>query len=343
MNICTTRIKLYRSPVLNKRHIKEILKQCKNTAHFKELNTRYKDACKAVEDLRSDIHEYFKNSSLSHSTREKYVSTLCNLTAILDTPNVTTILKNPRYIHQINMDSIYTRWTYISRILSVFKYSEFEDIGNKWSDASKTIADVHLTISRSNAPTNSSQVRNFVPMKAWKELPESVSNNHDTYYDSLISLFIAYVCNIPPKRGEMGKIIISDPYEKFNGSIEHNKPNYIQNNELHMTHHKTSKRIIQICPDAFMKVLKKSLRKWPRRYLFTDAQNDPMTPEYFSTWVRRLTMKLFHPKSPGINLIRHSYCTALDFNKLTGNDRDEIAKMMGHSVHLQDRYRFIIN
>jgi integrase len=41
-----------------------------------------------------------------------------------------------------------------------------------------------------------------------------------------------------------------------------------------------------------------------------------------------------------VSLLRHAYATGLDFNSLTGVQKDDIALRMGHTTPTQDIYRW---
>ena len=55
---------------------------------------------------------------------------------------------------------------------------------------------------------------------------------------------------------------------------------------------------------------------------------------------RRLEQPSFG-RGAGPSLLRHAFCTDLDFNRLTLAQRDEIAERMGHSSAQQEQYRFL--
>ena len=106
---------------------------------------------------------------------------------------------------------------------------------------------------------------------------------------------------------------------------------------MRITQHKKSKHaahrhgIDEKLPDEFMGMLKDSLARWPRTHIFVDSNGNGYTPGRFSKWVRRTIARLFGDKSPSVSLLRHSYCTSLDFNILTGAQRDAIAQRCGYS------------
>jgi integrase len=118
---------------------------------------------------------------------------------------------------------------------------------------------------------------------------------------------------------------------------------------LRLTRHKTSKHeahrggITEELSPQFMGVLSDSLARWPRDYMFVDSNGRPFSNQGFSKFVSRTTKRVFGSgdKAPGVSLLRHAFCTALDYNSLTGKERAELALRMGHSSPMQDAYRFL--
>ena len=111
-----------------------------------------------------------------------------------------------------------------------------------------------------------------------------------------------------------------------------------------LSEYKTSKHydpIVETLPEGFLRILECSLERHPREFLFVNTKLDAFTPQGFSTWVRRTTEELFDGRAPGISLLRHAFCTALDYNKMTGLEMDEIAMRMGHSTARQQEYRVL--
>ena len=108
--------------------------------------------------------------------------------------------------------------------------------------------------------------------------------------------------------------------------------------------HKTAKHygaIEEVLPDSFLRVLKDSLDRHPRLFLFVDSKGNAFTPQCFSKWFIRNTKEMFGDKAPGVSLLRHAFCTDLDLNSMTGLQLDNVAAKMGHSAARQMEYRFV--
>lgn len=84
-----------------------------------------------------------------------------------------------------------------------------------------------------------------------------------------------------------------------------------------------------------------SLETKPREYLFVKADGEPF--EKSNSFIRyaNRTFKRLFGRPMTISLIRHAFINTLDFNKLTIEEKEEIAREMGHTTRLQDQYRLI--
>jgi hypothetical protein len=313
----------------------------------------------ACNEQKVNVDALFAAATIDAKTKAGYVNQLMNMMATLNVLNLMVVLVSPsRFIVELSerCQSRYTEATYISRILSVFKYNPrlatlHSSAHQAWQKACASHRAMHLKTARSNAPTNTRQAQNFVPLGEWKHKYEELCSDadaHGTLDKSMTTLFMAYATCMPPKRAEVGAIHVytTAPIAEETAIT----PNYIvlETCTMHVTKHKTSKHavhangITEQLSDAFMQTLRASLEKWPRRALFVDSKGQVLSNQSFSKWVIKTTRRIFGgDKAPGVSLLRHAFCTNLDYNKLTGLERDSIALRMGHTGQMQDAYRFL--
>jgi len=100
---------------------------------------------------------------------------------------------------------------------------------------------------------------------------------------------------------------------------------------------KTYKIIQHTLPEPLKKILDKSLKENPRKYLFTLESGEPMTPSYFSAWAGRQLTGLVGKKT-NLTAIRHAFVHNLDYNGPLSNLK-AIANGMGHSVEKSMMYK----
>lgn len=353
----------FKSPLALHQHLGAMLtttrllsKHLADQAALTEWASMAEEAARACVEQQSLVEGYFAHvDSIAAGTKAGYVNQVMNMLALL---NALSLANPSRYTLELarKCASPYTVATYISRILSIFKHNPrlqlvYKSAHEAWSKASSEYRARQLKAGRLNQPTSTRQAQNYVPLQEWTSKFEKLCSEpdaHSTADASMAHVLMAYACTMPPKRAEMGTVVIfkNEPTPEEASSA----PNHIitATGIMRLTKHKTSKHamhqegITEELPSSFMKVLEESLSRWPRQALFVDSTGKPHTNQSFSKWVIRTTRRLFGgDKAPGVSLLRHAFCSALDYNKLTGAERDAIALRMGHSGAMQDAYRFL--
>jgi len=291
-------------------------------------------------------------------TFQGYVSDLQHALGKLNVRNLETVVSNPEEFAEKLRSACTSEGTlknHISSILCIYKYNPrmketYPKAFDRWSKESAIQRSRQIKESRLNAPSNSRQAQNFVPMAEWRVALDLLAKGEDPHLSlkkSQSFLLLSYACAFPPKRADLGSVRIfrgSEPSEEERN--EH--PNHIVliDGEPRMTigQHKTAKHydaIEEVLPDSFLRVLKDSLDRHPRLFLFVDSEGNAFTPQCFSKWFIRNTKEMFGDKAPGVSLLRHAFCTDLDLNSMTGLQLDNVAAKMGHSAARQMEYRFV--
>jgi hypothetical protein len=93
-------------------------------------------------------------------------------------------------------------------------------------------------------------------------------------------------------------------------------------------------------PAELTKDLRTSLGRWPRMYLFTKMNGEPMSNNTYSVFVKHVFEELFGRKT-GVSLLRHIYISEkLDFDDMTLQEQEDEAKYMLHTSGLQKAYKW---
>lgn len=110
----------------------------------------------------------------------------------------------------------------------------------------------------------------------------------------------------------------------------------IRDFKTHVSHEK----IENVLPEELQDELRESLKKKPRRYLFTREDNTPYPDRnQFSKWAcRTLRRILHHPMS--LTTLRHLYI-GYQIKQKTPKELTEMAKKMGHTRTLQRAYEWL--
>lgn len=260
--------------------------------------------------------------------------------------DVFTVLTQPKKFIQwirTTYDSLATQKSYISAVLAVFRHNvglktQRKQAYTQWYDAFKEIHEKIDEKYKKNEPSEK-QVAGYVPYEEIVKKRDTLDKGSDE------KLLLAFYTYIPPLRCDFNAVRIYED-ENLPSSPEQNyiKLNTKQNTaRMVLNEFKTSQKMEKYekdLPDPLVDEIKESLFKKPRDYLFQDRDGKPYRASSYNKWANRILLRLFN-KNLTISLIRHSYINSLDFNKLTVEDKENIAKDMTHTVGTQDRYRLI--
>lgn len=242
-----------------------------------------------------------------------------------------------------------TRRTYASIVLGVFKYNPTQqkkhpEAFRRWSAAFKeaddTVREKYDTLAPSERQTEA-----FVPweriLQIRDEIPDEEKNSSQDY------LVMAVYTMIPPVRSDLGDVRIW----RSPANVDADKhANYLLIAEetddmtLVLTEFKTSKTrkpYSRQLPPQLCKAIADSLRDNPRKFLLVSpSTGKPFgNASTFSNYVARVLKRTLGTKHASINMLRHSFVTSLDFNKMTPRQIEETAAALMHSPDMMSRYR----
>lgn len=194
---------------------------------------------------------------------------------------------------------------------------------------------------------NAKQKKNYtgtedVKLK-WIELGKQ--DPHVTIKSSQEYLLLTILNELTPKRSDFGEVRIyrnKDP-NKYDGNyiVLHDASSNVSS-YLVLNNYKTSKSLgryeEELTAEAD-KVIKESLRRHPRDYLFVGHDRKPYsTNDSYGKYVVRVFNTLFGKKT-GTSLWRHIFITEKVSAEASEATREAIARSMLHSEKQQGRYR----
>lgn len=283
------------------------------------------------------------DANLSPVTKRTYLERLRYMIQNTKTELYEIITHPSKYIEWIKKHSasLQTQKSYISAILAVFKHTPLlKDAERKhyyeWYQEFKKIHDQIDDRYKQNEPSQK-QKDAYVPYH------EIVTKRDSLPRGSKERLLLALYTYLPPLRSDFNKVYL---YDKPQKTYEHD--NYMllfDPYTLVLNEFKTIKKkdgYERVLPEELSEEIKESLEKLPREWLFMDRDKKPYKSGSFTKWANR-TLKILFEKPLTISLIRHSFINQLDFNRLTVQEKEDIAKDMAHTVTTQDRYRLIFN
>jgi hypothetical protein len=307
------------------------------------------------------MKEYISQSSLSSSSEKKHNTFLNKWVELTPTKNILYIVLFPAhslklletFLKQKDIDSpmeknkAYSKTnlhSYISAVLAVFKHAPqyINDIPESYvflriwlgilNDNEKDI----IIRRWQNKPTELQEARGGSKLTL-----QDLINVRDRYdIDIMEKLLLAMYTMIPPVRADYYSTQIIKE-----GDVPQTDNYIILKNghaELVITKYKTSRKHGDIrhpvLPDELYQIIIKSLNIAPRTYLF-EKNGKPFTPNTFCKWSSSILQELFNVDLT-LTIIRHIYITSLDLSKMTVEDKNNLGKLMGHTIGIQAEYEW---
>ena len=286
-------------------------------------------------------------SSLSEFTKRNYKTKVQQLERITQ-HKLCWILQHPDEALSILRETVSseatTHRTFFAIVLGIFKYNpELREKQRKayeqWLAAFKTV-DVKVQDKYDTMTASQKQTEAYVP---WT----TIVTKREAYPDKRSQDYLVLCCYtmIPPVRADLGDIKICQ-HEK---EIVSRYPNYLMmmsptDMTLVLTAFKTDRAMKiyrQILPPELCKVIDESLQKNPRKFLIVSPRTGSAfeNPGTFSNYVGRVLKRILGTPHASLNMLRHSYVTSLDLNKMTSRDMKNAADSLMHSVETMMRYR----
>lgn len=294
------------------------------------------------EELKSIINYLFRNKDLSATSKTQYSIKIPQWVSYI--PGIKTLhnlIGNPqeslKYLEQTEKikHSASNHHIYISAVVAFIKYILRDDkLLKEWKEIERTNWKPIAEHYDKNTPTE-------LQKEKLMTLKEIDSIRCTLEVGTFERLLLAFYTLIEPIRADYFATEIIKSEEDVP-----TEENYIvlSSGKLIIKDFKTKNRYEKIentLSSELKEELKISLNKNPRRYLFTqpDNQNQPFTRKLFSNWACRvLTRVLKQPMS--LTVLRHIYITDKIQNKTSAIELIDIASKMGHSRLTQRVYEW---
>lgn len=253
--------------------------------------------------------------------------------------------------------SLHTKDGYISAIKALFIYNQelkelFHDLFQEWENVHNTVRVPIDEKYKSNKPT----IRQEAGYMSFSDILKTRSKLED---GSMEKLLITMYTDIPPVRSDFYSTKIcfvnSEDDEEDVKSKMNEDENFVilhnvhrEKSKLILRKYKTAKNYKQIdipLTNEIINQIVRSLEKHKRDYLFVGKNNKPFDKENtFNTFANRLIKKTFNNENISLCMFRHSYISREDLKleEKSGLEQDQIAKIMGHSISQQAKYRWNI-
>lgn len=288
----------------------------------------------------------------NENTRNNYISRLTKVSESIGA-SIYDISKDPsKFYPEIKKlyDQDSTRKNIVIALLVVFKHIADMLLKKKaaydsWKEIHGDLSEAEEVRYKKNKPKQS-QEENYLSFDEIEKKYEQLRSGdpHATKKTSQELLLLAIALYLRPKRADLGNVAIIKGHAKLSPS-----KNYLvldgKKSLLVLHDFKTAKkyeRILEPIPSELYEDIRASLDRHPRRWLFSDRTGGPYTKNGYSQFVLRSFSHLFE-KRVGVTMLRHIYVSErLDFNKMTQEELDSEAHLMGQSPDLQRKYRWVM-
>jgi len=293
--------------------------------------------------------DYFTRSTLTKASRTKYNRTLQRWVDVFgkETPvEPPYIYANPHesvkklrdWLMTIGSDTPNVLNNHITALMAYRKYNpqlchpdaRTYAVWKRILELSYTAISDHL---KKNEPSRTQQLKDGIDMTM-----EEIVAIRDSLPLGISKLLLAFYTMIPPVRADYGMVQILYSHRERPSTA-----NYIIIEDgqafMRLTDFKTSSTYREIAyplPQPLYELLLLSLQDNPRNYLFQNTLSGPYTRQAFSSWANQTLSSLFG-KAFTLTMFRHIFLSSLS-TSITVEEREDIAKKMGHSLTLQMCY-----
>lgn len=291
---------------------------------------------------------YIDASDLSETSKRLYASQLNCFMKDLDKP-IEWIISHPKeciaFLEEQGLSDA-SRRNRVASVCSLLKHwseasKEFETERDIWSNEQTVLNQRCIERTLTGQPTER-EVVNWVP---WKKVLEKEAVLRQTECGSWHHLLLSMYTHIEPMRGDFGNVRLFvdtppvDMSEADNYIYLASEPN---KSTISLGEYKTSRKygvFTRFLPDSLVYVIRRSLVDAPRDWLFINMKGEPYAiKNSFVKFANRLLFEMFQ-KHFTISLLRHSFISAIDFNKTNAGDLRDVSRNMHHSMEMQQYYR----
>ena len=298
------------------------------------------------------------DAAYSSKTAASYVARMRALVAKTRSKSFLHIITHPDHhwpaIRDVHYkDSIGTRRSLCTLVLAAFKLlpESFRNrhalAHDRWRSLQNTTRILHEADRNRHELTNQ-QKKAWVSLNEIREKASDLARGdpHASFKSSLQFLLVSIYASMPPKRSDLGNVRIVSEVDPFWSDQNYFvlDPQNGMRSFLVLNVYKTAKRygrLVTEFPRDITAILKESIRKYPRGYMFVDRHGKPYNKNAsYGAFVRATFNDLFG-KATGTSLLRHIYITDTKlFDSTTPDDiRQEAHRQMAHDAGTSFSYR----
>jgi len=286
---------------------------------------------------------------VAESSRRNYLSRWNTVKTLTGQSDTKYILKHPKTLYPLlatpnkNPKTIKNLVTVIMKVFTAEQKQKYRAAYNIWNKYFTELKNqINSEYKNNMAPPN--KLENIVTMDDIKnKIAEIKPTAHSSFKSHKGYILLNMFVHILPKRADLGnvKVFMKDGMTAKTNFICLGSDPHLQLNSF-----KTKKffkdGIREDLNKELVEILRDSMKRYPREYLFTDRNGKPYNNTAYSKYVIRTFNQLFGRKM-GVSIWRHVFIsTQIDFNNRSENDVENTAHLMGTSTNQQKNvYKWI--
>jgi hypothetical protein len=236
-------------------------------------------------------------SEATKATNQSRVASLLKLRHSHSDDSLYKILMNPvKYSARIQEQypSVTTQKNLVTTILAIIKHSGLPRSA-EWTEIRKKLHGVQLAQQKIELDISYKEIK-----KKYKEIKRS-PDPHANLRDSLMLTFLSFIVYHAPKRAELGAVHLGCDDDAKNCIV------LVGDNDSY-ARIKGKKEMLH---PKFVRVLKKSIKRHPRQYLFIQQDGSPfLKNNSYTQFIIRNMERLFDGRRLGCGMLRHIYETS---------------------------------
>jgi hypothetical protein len=303
------------------------------------------------EELNAHYVKILEKAFPNTKTRDNYASRLRALVRNLKQPDIGKLLKEPQDTYtalQKAYPALTTRKNVITALLVILRedpaFSANEELRQQWKTFHENLGR-HQDAKAKRSEPEDKQIEKYTSFEEIESMYQTLKKQqpHQTQRRSFQFVLLSVLLHLRPKRADLGAVQIFREKDPARSDINYLVLRYQGNSFLSMHVYKTSKyhsTVDEDIPEGLKRDIEESLKRWPREYLFTKEDKQPMSNNTYAAFVRSTFEDLFG-KATGVSLLRHIYISEkLDLDNMTLEEQEEEARYMLHTSGLQRRYKW---
>lgn len=291
------------------------------------------------------------DASIAEKTKTAYLSHCRTLVKLLPNSKLHDVIFDPKKyapLIKVAVASQASHRTYLAVLLKIMSISDVRLLHPKVYDAWSRHVQKAKKVTDDAFFSHKASARQRAAHVDWLDIVrkrDAMLTSNETSFTSKDHLLMCMVTMLPPRRQlDWARVRV---YCDANTKMDRNS-NYIslvgEKPHVSLVEYKTARfygRWAAVLPPQLAKVIRASLEKEPREYLFTTRDGKRYDREAsFTKWSNSILKRVLGNDKSTMNTLRHAFASHVRVKhpKMSARDKMQLARAMGHSVSFFEAY-----